>query len=292
MQKTQWASAISETQINQLNFAQQKNQVSPAERNSYFREEISSTQNEAFSSIFAGTPVLEVSDVDFGYVRSHRVLNDVNLTVPEATITGLIGPNGSGKTTLINLISDVYDLQSGKITVLGKPSTSCAGKIGIMHVGGNNDVPTFLTGMEYIMTMGRLYGVNIRRSRVRKLFARFGMAGAENRLIDSYSHGMKKKAQLCAAFLIRCPLTIVDETLNGIDIDAWYVCVEEFKSLREDGLSVLLCTHDFTLLQQVSDDIVLLHNGHMDKPLVTTDVERLFGGIAEWYQMQTLQEAS
>ena len=121
------------------------------------------------------------------------------------------------------------------------------------------------------------------------MFALFGMEGVQDRLIDSYSHGMRKKTQLCCAFLLQCPLTIVDETLNGIDIDAWYLCIERFLRMREKGLSMLICSHDFALLEQVTDQIVLLRNGRMDAPLPTRSVVDGYGGISEWYRAKTLE---
>lgn len=239
-----------------------------------------------------GKIMLDIHNVSFGYEHRDKILQSVSLHVRQGKIIGLIGPNGSGKTTLINLVCDVLDLRKGNIAVLGLRHTSAEAKISIMHVGGNDDVPSFLTGWEYVSTLARLYGVRVDQSEVRRLFTLFGMEGAQNRLIDSYSHGMKKKTQLCCAFLLRCPLTIVDETLNGIDIDAWYLCVEQFLRMRDKGLSVLICSHDFALLEQITDEIVLLRNGRMGAPLPTRPLIDDYGGIAEWYRAKMLEPTS
>lgn len=231
----------------------------------------------------------DIRDVSFGYGRRGEVLRSVSLHVPQARIVGMIGPNGSGKTTLINLVCDVLDLREGSITMLGRRHTSAEAKTGIMHVGGNDDVPAFLTGWEYASTLARLYGVRADRSEVGRMFALFGMQGVQDRLIDSYSHGMRKKTQLCCAFLLHCPLTIVDETLNGIDIDAWHLCVEQFLRMRGRGLSMLICSHDFALLERTTDQIVLLRNGRMSAPLPTRSIIDGYGGIAEWYRVRTLE---
>ncbi len=233
--------------------------------------------------------MLDIHDVSFDYGRCDKVLRSVSLHVSQANIVGLIGPNGSGKTTLINLVCDVLDLQTGHITMLGQRHVSAESKISIIHVGSNDDVPSFLTGWEYVSTLARLYGVHVDRSEVDSMFALFGMKGVQDRLIDSYSHGMRKKTQLCCAFLLQCPLTIVDETLNGIDIDAWYLCIERFLRMREKGLSILICSHDFALLERITDQIVLLRNGRMDTPLPTRSVVDGYGGISEWYCVKTLE---
>lgn len=236
--------------------------------------------------------MLEARDISFRYGRSNPVLHSVDLSITQATIVGLIGPNGSGKTTLIDLVCDVLALQSGSITMLGEKHTHAAAKTAIMHVGGNDDVPSFLTGWEYVSTLARLYGVRVRRVAVAGMFSRFGMAGAEERLIDSYSHGMKKKMQLCCAFLLQRPLTIVDETLNGVDIDAWYLCVEQFCHMRDQGLSVLICSHDFALLERLADGIVLLRNGRASVPLTVEGIADGYGGIAAWYRDWSVEAES
>ncbi|WP_241218816.1 ATP-binding cassette domain-containing protein [Bifidobacterium dolichotidis] len=229
--------------------------------------------------------------MSFGYSKSGTILKNVDLHVEESTIMGLIGPNGSGKTTLINLICDMLEMQQGSMKLQGSPCSSQQAKLAIMHVGSNDDIPVFLTGLEYIQTMARLYGTRVEAAEVAEYFAQFGMAGAERRLIETYSHGMKKKTQLSCAFLLQCPLTIVDETLNGIDIDAWYVCIQEFKKLRAQGCSVLLCSHDFALLEELCDAIALMWNGALQTPLPYEQINEQFGGIPNWYRTAVMEKA-
>jgi ABC-2 type transport system ATP-binding protein len=79
---------------------------------------------------------------------------------------------------------------------------------------------------------------------------------------------MRKKTQLISALLMRRPLTVIDETLNGIDLEALHLAEKEFRRLREDGLSILLCTHDFALLERLADRIIFLDLGQLvfDEP--------------------------
>ncbi|NEG69847.1 ATP-binding cassette domain-containing protein [Bifidobacterium choloepi] len=236
--------------------------------------------------------MLQVHGVSFRYGRHNAVLHSIDFDVASGEIVGLIGPNGSGKTTLIRLICDLYALQTGTIDIQGFSSSSPDAKAAVMHIGSNDDMPIFLTGWEYASTLARLYGVSLEYQKLAMMFEHFGMGGAEHRLIESYSHGMKKKMQLGCAFLLKRPLTIIDETLNGIDIDAWYTCINEFHRMRENGLSILLCSHDFALLEKTADSLALLRNGYMGQQVTLTDLMDEYGGIAEWYRTTLLEEAS
>jgi ABC-2 type transport system ATP-binding protein len=74
---------------------------------------------------------------------------------------------------------------------------------------------------------------------------------------------MQKKLLLSSAFLLRRRLTVIDETLNGVDLDAVEVCKAEFREMRSRGQSVLLCSHDFSLLEEVADRVLVLRAGSL-----------------------------
>lgn len=81
--------------------------------------------------------------------------------------------------------------------------------------------------------------------------------------MEDYSHGMRKKTQLISAFLMRRPLTVIDETLNGIDIEALYLVEKELARMRSEGCGILLCSHDFLMLERIADRVVFLDYGHV-----------------------------
>jgi ABC-2 type transport system ATP-binding protein len=74
---------------------------------------------------------------------------------------------------------------------------------------------------------------------------------------------MRKKTQLVAALLVRRRLTVIDETLNGVDLEALHLAEQELAGLRDEGRSVLLCTHDFPVLERIADEIVFLDHGRV-----------------------------
>lgn len=215
--------------------------------------------------------LLTVDGLNFGYSNDVRVLHDVCLSVESGQVTGLIGPNGSGKSTLIKVVLDLLDAGSGRITIDGHPHASTHAKMAAIYLASNDYLPPFLTGREYLKLLARMYSAPYDDSRADQYFTDFGMHGRLGDLIEDYSHGMRKKTQLIAAFLQRRPLTIVDETLNGIDFESLAVVEQEFRAMRSEGLGILLCTHDFALLERLADRIAFLDLGHVmvDAPLST-----------------------
>ncbi|SDQ72396.1 ABC transporter ATP-binding protein [Quadrisphaera sp. DSM 44207] len=206
---------------------------------------------------------LDLEAVTYSYDGCLDVIKDVSFSIGEGTVVGLIGPNGSGKSTLIKNIFDLLRLQSGYITVDGHEHASPAAKSRGMYLASNDYLPEFLSAHEYVALLGKLYGVGVDHPQARDLFKKFSMEGRYDDLIGDYSHGMRKKTQLVSALLLRRGLTVIDETLNGIDLEALHLVEKELRRLREDGASILLCTHDFSLLERLADRILFLDLGHL-----------------------------
>jgi ABC-2 type transport system ATP-binding protein len=216
--------------------------------------------------------VLAVEDLKYSYNGVVTVLDNVTFRVGTGSIVGLLGPNGSGKSTLIKNVFDLLRLQSGRITIDGHEHASTEAKSRGMYLASNDYLPQFLTAREYIETLGKMYGVSVEESAIYEMFLRFSMEGRHDDLIEGYSHGMRKKTQLISAFLMRRPLTVIDETFNGVDLEALYLCERELVELRKDGLAVLLCTHDFALLERLADRILFLDFGEI---VVDHDIEKV-----------------
>ncbi|MEV3938958.1 ABC transporter ATP-binding protein [Glycomyces sp. NPDC049804] len=204
---------------------------------------------------------LEITGLSYSYGRDVKALDDVGFSVPRGSIVGLLGPNGSGKSTLIKNVFDLLQSQSGSITVAGAPHTTSQAKREAIYLSSNDYLPEFLTAAEYAAMIARFYDLEVEHDLARELFSEFSMDGRYDDLIENYSHGMRKKAQLMVALLVRRRLTVIDETLNGIDIEALHLAEKELAGLRDEGLSVLLCTHDFPVLERLADEIVFLDHG-------------------------------
>jgi ABC-2 type transport system ATP-binding protein len=224
--------------------------------------------------------LLEVRDLTYSYDGIVNVLADVSFSIDEGTVVGLVGPNGSGKSTLIKNIFDLVRKQSGSIRLDGHENSSPEAKSLGMYLSSNDYLPEFLSAREYLSLVGRLFNVEVDHDEARALFRKYSMEGRYDHLIEDYSHGMRKKTQLVSALVMRRPLTVIDETLNGIDLEALHLTEREFRTVRDEGRSILLCTHDFAVLERLADRVVFLDLGRVIADAPTRDLLAEHGSVA------------
>ncbi|MDO4666018.1 MAG: ABC transporter ATP-binding protein [Actinomycetaceae bacterium] len=233
---------------------------------------------------------LDVKGLSFGYVKKHEVIKNLSLSVELGKITGLIGPNGSGKSTLIRLAGDLLKPRTGKIDVCGAASTTNEAKNKSIILASNDYLPEFLTGLEYLHFIHRMYGMRCDTHDAKRFFRRYQMDYRWNDLIEDYSHGMRKKVQLIAALMVSRPLTMIDETPNGIDIEALYNFERDIRNMARKNCGVLLCTHNFAVLENIADHIILMSHGEI---LVREECRTLlleYGSIDDFVKAQISQE--
>ena len=203
------------------------------------------------------------------------------MTLEYGSVLALVGPNGSGKSTLIKNIFDILQKDSGRILINNVKNNKVKAKKNIMYMSDNNSIPDFLTGREYININMKMYDVNINKKDIDKYITRYALTDHIDSLIEGYSHGMKKKLQLITAFLLRRPLTIIDETLNGVDLEALYLAEEDISRLRFEGLSIILCSHDIPMLSRVADSVLVLVNGEIVEHNKLGDIIDKYGSLEE-----------
>jgi ABC-2 type transport system ATP-binding protein len=224
---------------------------------------------------------LSVDNVNYAYHPRTQVLHDVSFKIAGNQVMGLIGPNGSGKSTLIKVILDLLQLQSGRICIGSDSSQSRSAKMSSIYLSSNDYIPEFLTGEEYVRFMHGLYGESMDPAALTSQFARYSMRDRHRDLIEDYSHGMRKKLQLIAAFMLRRKFTVIDETLNGVDIDAINVFERDIRDLAKEGRSVLLCSHDFTMLEHIADELAVLIQGALVVQAPVRQIIQDHGTIAD-----------
>jgi ABC-2 type transport system ATP-binding protein len=224
---------------------------------------------------------LSVDNVNYAYNSRTQVLHDVSFRIAENQVMGLIGPNGSGKSTLIKVILDLLQLQNGRVCIGSDSSQSRSAKMSSIYLSSNDYLPEFLTGEEYVRFMHGLYGEPMDHAALKSQFARYSMRDRHRDLIEDYSHGMRKKLQLIAAFMLRRKFTVIDETLNGVDIDAINVFERDIRELAKEGRSVLLCSHDFTMLEHIADELAVLIQGALVVQAPVRQIIQDHGTIAD-----------
>ncbi|WP_206610395.1 ATP-binding cassette domain-containing protein [Actinomyces wuliandei] len=223
--------------------------------------------------------VVDVQNLTFSYKRT-PVLLRVSFSVYPGDFVAMIGPNGSGKSTLCRVLRGIVPTPSGaRVEVGGAPAGSAPALRMTCYTADNDHVPRFLSAQEYVRFLARLHSAPGRRIRfdpdaVDNLFATLGMGGRTRDLMTGYSHGMVKKTQLAAALLVSRPVTVVDETMNGIDIEAQYRIEGVLREYCAAGGAVIMCSHDFSMLQRCANRVIMLDEGYVVEDAYTQSLSR------------------
>jgi len=197
----------------------------------------------------------------------HTALDDLNLTVEEGAFFGYLGPNGAGKTTTIKSIIGLVKPDTGRIIVDGVDVSNDPLKVRSV-VGYVPDKPFIyekLTGREFLRFVGGLYRMppdDIIR-RIDWLCDIFDMHGWIGRRTEEYSHGMKQKVVMSAAFIHRPKLIIVDEPTVGLDPPSARLLKDLLTLINSHGTTIFMSSHDLAVVEELSDTMSLLHLGRI-----------------------------
>ena len=187
-------------------------------------------------------------------------LDNLNLTLPQGCILGLIGENGAGKSTTIKLILDLIRPDSGSITILGTEHTRLSREdIGVVldEVG----IPECLTASQVGKVMKNLFK-NWDSRRFDELLTQFSIP--DGKIFKEFSRGMKMKLGIAVAMSHGARLLILDEATSGLDPvvrDEVVTMLSEFT--REEGHSILISSHIVSDLEKLCDYIAFLHKGKL-----------------------------
>lgn len=201
-------------------------------------------------------------------IKHTHALNKVNLKIRHGEIFGLLGPNGAGKTTLTKVLSTLVLPDEGTIMVNGYDvrtnPTPVRSSIGLV-TGGERSLYWKMTPMENLVFFGRLYHLTRKEAEKRalELIETFNMKDKKDELVQNLSTGQKMKIAFCRSLVHDPPLLLVDEAERGLDPRA----SKEFrKFLKEElqekhGKTILLCTHNMEILDELCDRIALINKG-------------------------------
>lgn len=202
---------------------------------------------------------------DFWGRQKVRALKALDLEVQKGEIFGLLGPNGSGKSTTMKLLLGLLFPSGGQALVLGKEASNVEKNERIGYLPEESYLYKFLNAEETLDFYGRLFDMpaNVRRDRVKSLIERVGLTGARRRQLKEYSKGMTRRIGLAQALINDPDLILLDEPTSGLDP----LGVDEMKKmiieLKEQGKTVVMCSHLLTDVQSVCDRIAILHQGEL-----------------------------
>jgi ABC-2 type transport system ATP-binding protein len=195
-----------------------------------------------------------------------RALDDLSLTIHRGEVFGLLGPNGSGKSTTIKLLLGLIFPSKGSASILGEPvgSTVINEKIGFLPE--ESYLYRFLNGEETLWFYGRLFKIPRRelKKRVPALLDTVGLdAKARKRKLREYSKGMARRIGLAQALINNPELVLLDEPTTGLDPIGTREMKDLILSLKNQGKTVILCSHLLADVQDVCDRITILFKGKM-----------------------------
>lgn len=194
--------------------------------------------------------------------KKQQVLKDVNLTIENNEILGLIGPSGAGKTTLVRLIIGAIAADEGSIKIgdIEIPSLEALNIIGYMPQ--NEALYGDLSGYDNLMFFGRMYGIKkaALKARAHEVLELVDLLGDSTKKVCLYSGGMKKRLSLAVALLAEPELLILDEPTVGIDPLLRRKIWEQFRELKAQGKTIIITTHVMDEAQ-MSDRVALINNG-------------------------------
>jgi ABC-2 type transport system ATP-binding protein len=194
-----------------------------------------------------------------------QALRGIDLRVETGSVFGLLGPNGAGKTTAVRILTTLLVPDGGSARVAGFDVVRDAAEVR-RHIGLAGQyaaVDENLTGFENLEMVGRLYhlGRGHSRDRARELLGSFDLSEAGDRLVRTYSGGMRRRLDLAAALVARPPVLFLDEPTTGLDIRSRIGLWDAIEALVSEGTTVLLTTQYLDEADRLADRIAVIDQG-------------------------------
>ena len=198
-----------------------------------------------------------------------RAVDDLSLTINSGEIYGFIGHNGAGKTTTIKSICGIQSFDSGKITLDGLSliADPIKFKSQMAYIPDNPDLYEYMSGIKYLNFIADIFGVNVkdREERIKKYADVFELTGDLAEPISAYSHGMKQKLAIIAAWLHSPRLIIMDEPFVGLDPKAAHMLKEMMREVCNAGGAIFFSTHVLEVAEKLCDKVAIIKNGKLIK---------------------------
>jgi ABC-2 type transport system ATP-binding protein len=192
-------------------------------------------------------------------------VDGVSLNVAPGQIHGFLGPNGAGKTTSIRMVAGLLKPDAGRIIVNGHDLNTApeAAKSALGFIPDRPFIYEKLTAGEFLRFHAGLYGMDDGDIglRIKEMLDIFELGRWQNELVESFSHGMKQRLVMSAAFLHRPKAVLVDEPMVGLDPRGARLIKDVFRRMTGHGVAILMSTHTLEVAQEMCDLISIILKG-------------------------------
>lgn len=230
----------------------------------------------------ASAPALRTEGLKKSYGRV-RALQGVDLMAEPGSILGLLGPNGAGKTTVVRILATMLRPDAGRAEVAGFDVWKQAGEVRrrIGLAGQQAAVDEYLTGRGNLEMVGRLYHLPARaaRRRAEELIETFELTGAADRIVKTYSGGMRRRLDLAASLVAAPPVVFLDEPTTGLDPRSRQGMWQVIETLVAEGTTILLTTQYLEEADRLADKIAVIDQGRVVAEGSPDELKRSVGGV-------------
>ncbi len=225
-------------------------------------------------------PTLEAADLNKSFGKTHA-LDGLNLTMEPGQVMALLGPNGAGKTTFVNLVATLIRPDAGTLRVHGidVARDPAAVRRLIALAGQSAAVEPTMTGRENVVMVARLSGASASDARraATAVIEQMGLSDAADRLVRTYSGGMRRRLDLGASLVARPRLLLLDEPTTGLDPRSRLELWDVIRSLVTNGTDVLLTTQYLDEADHLASQIAIIDHGHVIASGTPRELKRLAG---------------
>jgi len=192
---------------------------------------------------------------------------ELSFSVDHGELFVFLGPNGAGKSSTVKMLTGVTTPDSGTAAVAGYDSVRhrLQVKRSIGYMAERPYLDDKLTGKEFVAFVGDVFGVerSVRNRRIEELFAAFELTESADRLIGTYSHGMRQKIALAAVLIHEPAALFLDEPTNGLDPRSARIVKDVLREICSRGATVFMTTHVLEIAEAMCDRVAILNNGRL-----------------------------
>ncbi|MDO5444838.1 MAG: ABC transporter ATP-binding protein [Eubacteriales bacterium] len=196
-----------------------------------------------------------------------KAVDDLCLHIQPGEIYGFIGHNGAGKTTTLKSITGILSFDEGTISINGESvrDNPLKCKKILAYIPDNPDLYDYMTGIKYLNFIADIFEIpsDVRKERIKKYSAAFELTDDLVQPISAFSHGMKQKLAIIAAWIHSPKLILMDEPFVGLDPKASHILKEMMHEHCENGGAIFFSTHVLDVAEKLCDKVAIIRNGKL-----------------------------